>query len=302
MSVMRRSEGMGEPQFLDVGGVRTRFFAAGVGETVLLIGGGHFGSPYASTDWDLNFAHLAHTNRVVAVDKLGQGHTDLPASSEDYRIDAAVDHLIRFADELGMTTAHLVGHSRGGYAVCSIARQRPDLVRSVTVIDSGSLMHSHSSFYPQLEREMADIDDRRERYLYALGEQSFGDTIASDHWLDDLLSFADGENAVLAARTMKDVHHEFQAALTAGQETLRSWIRGGGLSSVPVLVVWGYNDRGAPFDECGLPALRLFFEGAPSAQMHIFNESGHFPYREHPEAFNELLTVFLGGAATHATP
>ena len=27
--------------------------------------------------------------------------------------------------------------------------------------------------------------------------------------------------------------------------------------------------------------------------MHIFNESGHFTYREHPEAFNRLVIDYI---------
>jgi len=33
----------------------------------------------------------------------------------------------------------------------------------------------------------------------------------------------------------------------------------------------------------------MIAETEPRAQMHIFNKSGHFTYREHPEEFNAVL-------------
>lgn len=30
-------------------------------------------------------------------------------------------------------------------------------------------------------------------------------------------------------------------------------------------------------------------------EMHVFNESGHFTYREHPEAFNRLVLDYVHG-------
>jgi pimeloyl-ACP methyl ester carboxylesterase len=29
--------------------------------------------------------------------------------------------------------------------------------------------------------------------------------------------------------------------------------------------------------------------------MHVFNESGHFTYREHPQAFNRLVLDYVQG-------
>ena len=32
------------------------------------------------------------------------------------------------------------------------------------------------------------------------------------------------------------------------------------------------------------------------AQLNVFNQSGHFTYREHPNAFNACLHAFIQGA------
>ena len=68
-------------KFVDVDGIRTRYFDKGDGPVVVLFHGGHFGSNDAADcaeDWGLNFDGLAKWFHVYAVDKIGQGQTDNP--------------------------------------------------------------------------------------------------------------------------------------------------------------------------------------------------------------------------------
>lgn len=289
---------MGPARFVSVEGTRTRYFEAGSGDPLVLVGGGHFGSPYAATDWDLNVPALAEDFRVIALDKLGQGFTDNPRRADDYLIGSAVEHLRGFLAALDVPSAHLIGHSRGGYAVCRLAMEWPAVVRSLVVVDSGSLMHDHSAFYPALAERMSAIEDVRERYEYAIAEQSQGESMASEYWLQDILSFATSEKYVEASETLESRMTEFQADLVLRQGETRDWIRSGGLGSIPLLLVWAYNDLGAPIDECGIPAMHLFLGSTPDSRMHIFNQSGHFPYREWPREFNELVGRFVAGVTS----
>lgn len=259
---------MGEASWIDVEGIRTRYFDQGDGEAVVLVGGGHFGSPYAATDWDRNVAPLAKDFRVIALDKLGQGHTDNPTLPEDYVIGSAVAHLRAFVRELGLEREHFVGHSRGGYAVCRLAMESPEFVRSLVMVDSGTLMHERSAFYPELAARMAQIDDLRERYEFSIREQSHDGSMGTDYWLDDTLGFVASAKCREATRVAGEREEQFSADLVVRQRETREWIAAGGLGDTPVLVVWAYNDRGAPFEECGIPALHLFLRGVPDARMH----------------------------------
>lgn len=291
---------LGEASWVDVDGIRTRYFDQGEGDAVVLVGGGHFGSPYGAADWDLNVAALANDFRVIALDKLGQGHTDNPARPEDYLIGSAVAHLRSFVRAIGIDSAHFVGHSRGGYAVCRLAMEVPEVVRSLVVIDCGTLMHQRSAFYPVLAAQMADIDDLRERYEFSIREQSFDGSMETEYWLDDILGFVTSEKCCEAVRIAGECEGQFSEDLVVSQRETREWIAAGGLGDTPVLVVWAYNDRGAPFEECGIPALHLFLRGVPDARMHVFNRSGHFPFREWPDEFNALVRLFLSGPAASA--
>jgi len=76
---------------MDVDGIRTSYFEAGAGEDMVLIHGVHFGSPTSSAiAWTANFPLPAAHFHVHAVDKLGMGFTDNPASDADYSLRASL--------------------------------------------------------------------------------------------------------------------------------------------------------------------------------------------------------------------
>lgn len=280
-------------KFVDVGGIRTRYFDEGSGEALVLVHGGQFGSFSCALDWDLNFSDLARDHRVIAMDKIGQGHTDNPRKIEDYVIDTAVEHAYEFIKALGLGPVHLVGHSRGGYAVARIALAHPEIVRSLTIVDSGSLMHESSPFYAEVERASAKIDDIRERYLFEIARASYGETMVSDAWIDDLMMFVTMPKFAEARQYCHDMRATLQEQLIRRQRETREAIAAGALKELPVLLIWAYNDSSAPIEECGIPALHLILRGVPHSRMYIFNESDHYVFREKPAEFNATLRTFL---------
>ena len=54
------------------------------------------------------------------------------------------------------------------------------------------------------------------------------------------------------------------------------------------LVVWGRDDRFVPMD-IGLRLIR----GIPNAQLHVFNQCGHWAQWEHADTFNRMTLDFL---------
>ena len=98
-----------EGRWIDVGGIRTRYHEAGRGEAIVFIYGGNFGTPDSASSaytWNLNLAPLAGHFRVIAFDKLGQGHTDNPRD-DDYTMQAVVDHAAAFIEAMRLPPVHL---------------------------------------------------------------------------------------------------------------------------------------------------------------------------------------------------
>jgi hypothetical protein len=101
-------------KWLDVNGVRTRYYDQGSGEAVVLIYGGNFGTSDSASSaytWSSNLNALAKDFRVVCFDKLGQGFTDNPPD-DDYTMRAVVRHAREFIGALKLPPVHLV-HADG---------------------------------------------------------------------------------------------------------------------------------------------------------------------------------------------
>ena len=62
----------------------------------------------------------------------------------------------------------------------------------------------------------------------------------------------------------------------------------------PTQLIWGYNDPTAPIS-MGRALYDLIAARERRAHFNIFNEAGHFTYREHPIEFNACLHAFIEG-------
>ena len=181
-----------DERFVDVDGIRTRYFEKGTGENLVLIHGGVFGSNDAadcSVDWALNFDALAQWFHVYALDKLGQGLTDNPPTDADYTMAATTRHAIGFVEALGLRGVHVVGHSRGAYVAARMTLERPDLVRSCIPVDTNTLApgfgRNHIVFADTPEPRLS-----RESQRWVLERYSYSGAHVSDDWLDVVTEMA----------------------------------------------------------------------------------------------------------------
>lgn len=86
--------------------------------------------------WDGMMPRLARRHRVVAVDLLGHGGSQKPASG--YSIENQADLVAQALGRLGVRDAMVAGHSLGGPVSVALAEQSPQLVDRLVIIDSRS--------------------------------------------------------------------------------------------------------------------------------------------------------------------
>lgn len=284
-----------ETKYIDVNGIRTRYLEAGSGEPLLLLHGGHPGLHSFANVWDLNIDLLARDFHVFAIDKIGCGFTDNPKDDRDYTVGSGVRHAYDFLETLKIKTSHVVGHSRGGFQACRLALEHPELVKTLVIVDSGTLVLRTvpMSLYEAGGKEAPKIADMKERFRRKLGDYSFSAAHLNDDLLDGLLEVAalpKSEEAV--AKMEGGLRNRFREDLAARQEETGEWIKAGRLKA-PTLVVWGFNDPAATLEGAGLEVMRLILAAVPESQMCILNQAGHFCFREQPEAFVAAVTEFI---------
>ncbi len=283
-------------KFVDVAGIKTRYFEKGEGKVLVLFHGGNFGSNTSAdcaVNWDLNFDGLAGWFHAYAVDKLGQGYTDNPRRDGDYTMMAVVQHAYGFLQTMGLQDVHLVGHSRGGYLVARLTLEHPELVKSCIIVDSSTLAPGEG----RNEIVMANPPKPRlskESQKWILQRYSFGYSHITEEWLEALTRVAmlpKYQQAFVKMETEGLKNTLFLPHLAKQKEETLGWIREGRLKT-QTLLIWGYNDPTATLSQ-GHALFDLVTGSEPRSQMHIFNQSGHFTYREHPEAFNEVVRSFV---------
>jgi 2-hydroxy-6-oxo-6-(2'-carboxyphenyl)-hexa-2,4-dienoate hydrolase len=284
------------PKFIDVDGIRTRYFDKGNGEVLLLVHGSHFGTPDAcesALDWEFNFDALAERYRVIAMEKLGQGYTDNPKTDADYSMAATVNHAAGLLQTLGLKNVHVIGHSRGGYVVARLTLDHPELVRSCTIVDSGTLAPGPS----KTESIMANAPKprlSRESQLWCIEHYSYRADHITKTWLDAAVDIAKSAKYQETVTKMEDEglkrNHFFPHLAVHKEETLNRIMQG--KLTQPILLVWGYNDPTALLKR-GHALFELIADSNPRSEMHIINQAGHFCYREQPETFNQVVKAFI---------
>ena len=285
-----------QAKFIDVDGIDTRYFDKGAGETIVLFHGGNFGSHHGAdcaVDWNLNFDGLAAECRVIAVDKIGQGYTGNPETDDDYTMARVVSHALGFLDALDLGDCHIVGHSRGAYLTCRMTLENPARIKSNIMVDTNSLGpgqgRNHIVFTDTPKPYLS-----RESQRWVLENYSWNPKIVTEDWLDELMRVAALPKYLESVRKMLDeglAERVFvpQLARQKGDTFDRLMSTG---TQRPNLIVWGLNDPTATIDQ-GFALYEIMVHQEPRTEMHVFNHSGHFSYREHPEAFNRLILDYV---------
>lgn len=283
-------------KFIDVAGIKTGYLEKGQGDALILVHGGQYGSYYTSYAWSRNIEGLSKHFHVYAIDKLGMGYTDNPPSDNEYTFEATVRHLYGFIQSIGLRKFSLAGHSRGGLAVTCLALEHPEKVKKLIIVDSHTTAPEDSSipegeFYAKIEWELPPVPTRE-----SVQKEPEANSFSREHITDDLVE--DIYNVALLPKTleakgkMKQLARKiFYPGMAKMKEKALKQIETEGLRQ-PVLVVWGLNDPSAPV-KLGLDLFKLIAAKTPESQFHVFNQAGHYTFREHPEEFNRVITTFL---------
>jgi len=114
--------------------VKLEYERQGSGPTLVLIHG--LGS--ARTVWKLVTAKLARSFDVIAVDLPGHGQTPWVVGTA---MDAPslAEHVHETLAALGITRAHLLGNSMGGWTALELAAAHPDRIASVVALAPGGM-------------------------------------------------------------------------------------------------------------------------------------------------------------------
>ncbi|MCC6809446.1 MAG: alpha/beta fold hydrolase [Deltaproteobacteria bacterium] len=112
-------------------GVTLRYFERGKGDVILFL----HGFPELALSWRAQFRLAEHGFRCVAPDLRGYGESDAPKNVADYAIGPLMADVVGIIDAVGAERVHLVGHDWGGAIAWEVARNYPDRIRTLSVLN-----------------------------------------------------------------------------------------------------------------------------------------------------------------------
>jgi pyruvate dehydrogenase E2 component (dihydrolipoamide acetyltransferase) len=250
-----------QPQLVEVGGRTISYLSLGPEEadTPVVLVHGYGGDKNSWLFVQQPLADEGH--RAIALDLPGHGASGKDVG--DGSLSMLADTVVGILDALGISQAHLVGHSLGGAVAAVAAHTAPDKVASLTLL-------APAGYTPEADAEylrgFAAASSRRE--LKPLIGRLFADEAQVTRQLvDDLLRYKrlDGVDKALSALLSTLLTDDDRQAIDT--PALLEGV------DVPVTVVWGASDQILPLpDELELTRV----------------EAGHMLHMETP---TEVLTA-----------
>jgi 2-hydroxy-6-oxo-6-(2'-carboxyphenyl)-hexa-2,4-dienoate hydrolase len=291
-----------DAKYIDVNGIRTRYFEKGKGDALLLVHGGQAGDGSNNAQsWEQNYDYLSRYFHVYALDRLGQGYTDNPKTEKDYEehYQQVVDHVYGFIKAVGIKKVHLIGHSQGGFPVTRIALDHPELVKSLVNVDGApsppdpmarfAAFTMYWIYYLHPPEGPTPESIRRGVELWSYSNNNITeDKVERTHALSYLPKMIEAEKMMVK----HSVHPGSPSFLSLQGKALEE-IKKGELK-VPTLLVWGYHDS-MMHHEVGMELFKCIVNSdVPGSQLVIFDNCDHFPFVEYPELFNRTVKNFCG--------
>jgi proline iminopeptidase len=230
---------------------------------------------------------LADDLRLVFFDQRANGRST-GAEASSITMEQLADDAVAVADALGLDRFVPLGHSYGGFVAQELALRHGDRVRGLVLVDTtpgqlgtGEVADESEQGPPpppevleMMSRGMPSTDAEMEEGMATLFPAYF-------HRPDRLDLAALGEGTIHRA-----------AAMARGFEVLAGWSSVDRLRSIaaPALIVAGRHDVFTSYPQAYRIGNRL-----PNAEVVVFDDSGHFPFIEEPDAFFALVRRWLRG-------
>lgn len=270
-------------QYVVVHGYRRAYRMAGSGPALLLL----HGLACDSSTWDDVMPELAKNFTVIAPDLLGHGESDKPHA--DYSLGGYANGMRDLLTVLGIDKATIVGHSLGGGVAMQFAYQFPERTERVVLVSTGGLGKEVSPVIRLLTLPGSGLA------LAAATASPWRPIVAGT-----LRSLS--RLPLNVTRDLGEVARIYEAMADPAQRTaiqrvtshVLDW-RGQFVTMtdrsylarlMPVLVIWGRNDMVIPVSHA---------EHAPTqiSDVHVLEDSGHFPHHDHPDEFSQIVVDFI---------
>jgi len=260
---------------LNLSEVDLYYETTGTGDPVVFIQGvGVLGQ-----GWSPQTESLSKKFHTITIDNRGIGQSTL--RSMNFTVEAMADDVLAVIDQLGLKTAHIVGHSMGGSIALEFAIKYPERVRSLSLlctflVGKQALKLNPRIFWLGIKTRIGSRQSRRDAFLEILFSRKH------------LASGVDRKN--LAEVTGQIVGRDLADSPSIIMDQLKALSRHNryndlkSLAGIPTLVA------NAKEDPIALPEFgRDLAANIPNARFILLENASHGIVLERPEEINQLL-------------
>lgn len=212
-------------------------------------------------------------NLATGYDVILPDHPGFGGSEQSKMLNSVADlafHYLDLIQELDLNNIHLVGHSMGGWIAAEIAIRSTTKAKSLTLISSAGI---HVKGVPK-----GDL------FLWS-PEELIQNLYVNEKILNEMLSYepTGEELEIMVKNRVAAARYAWQPRFY--NPDLSKWLH---RIDIPTLILWGDRDKIFPAEYA-----TEFKTMISHAQLEIFNQCGHVPHMDRPDAFYPRLTSFL---------
>ena len=261
-------------------GVNLHYEGAGSGTPIVFVH--EFGGSYRS--WEPQMRYFSRRHRAIAFAARGYPPSDVPPDIDAYSQLRAAQDIAAVMDAAGVSRAHIVGLSMGGFATLHFGLESPERALSLVVAGAGyGAEKQHEEYFRSVSLEVA-------RQFETQGSETFAKTYAlgasrvqfqnkDPRGWQEFARMLGEHSALGAANTMRGVQAR-RPSIYDLEERLKHMM-------VPTLVMVGDED-----DHCLQPGIFLK-KTLPASGLLVLPKTGHTLNLEEPESFNRFVADFL---------
>ena len=217
------------------------------------------------------------TYKCVIYDHRGQGQSEV--TENGYDMESIYLDGVELINQLGLGPCHMVGLSMGGFVAMRIAARKPELLKSLILLETSAEPEPNKIKYSLLRTvtKLLGVSAVVNKVMPIL----FGNTFLTDP-------------------QRKDLVHEWRNEILANKKTITKAVKGvidreGVLNELgnvhaPTLVIVGDEDVATPAEKSKNIKLKI-----PQARLAIIKGAGHSSSIEEPLQVIDVIEVFLNG-------
>ncbi len=280
-----------ESHYLNLGGLDYHFIDEGSGDPIVMI----HGNPTWSFYFRVLIKGLSSQFRTIAPDHIGCGLSEKPHLKDyNYRLVNRVDDIEMLIDHLALgRDITLVLHDWGGAIGLAYALRHPDRIARLIILNTAAFFPPEGKKLPLRLRFIRNVNPVTTLAvlgfnLFAYGALSMASyrKLADDVRSGLIAPYNSWRNRTATLKFVQDIPLEqgdpSYSLIKHIDDNLKQ------LSHLPMLICWGLKDF--VFDHTYLAEWQRRF---PRAEVHRFQDAGHYVLEDVPDQILNLVRNFL---------